>query len=493
MKKITALFLALIFICLSLFSCSGNGGGTLDVTDDGNDTTASEEQVPTIDGSQIAITTDNFSVDLSVVAFFFYEIYNADVSQYGSYMSLMGLDTTKPLKDQTYGDATWFDFYLDSALERIESILLFCEYANENGIELSEADKKEIDTSISQIASQAARENTTTDALISKYYGPIVNEQVFRKCFEITALSSKGYEHYINTLTYTEEEYEEYYSANKSIFDRVDVYKYAIGASIPEDATEDEANAILAAAKAEAESICSAESVEDFKARLGEHIKSLYTGENELSESAVEARVNSCLTEGVTVSELVGLGFAEDADFTVGSYIVKESDADSYQLVYITTEPARNSKLIADMRYILLTSDTYSTEAEAREKAEEIHGEYLAGTPGVESFSALVNEYSDETYNKDVGGLIEGLYEGGLSDAELSAWLFDRSRVQGDTAVVGISAGIMIVYFEAFTGQQWVQEVLYYLQGEDYKVKLEELKGTVVYTEIEDVISQFEA
>ena len=490
MKKITALLLTVVFMCLPLFSCTGSGGldGLTNETTGGN-----TPVVPDIDGSQIAFTTDNFSVDLATVSFFFNGIYSTDKAQYGSYMTMMGLDTTKPLKDQKYGDGTWFDFYLDSALDQLENTLLLCEYAHSCGIELSDADKKQLDDSMKAVETQAKTKNVSVAQLIADYYGPLVTEEKLRSCLELELLSEKGYEHYIGTLSYSEERYEEYYAENKELFDYVDIYKYTVYSNIPEDATQEEADAMMADAKAKAEYICSAETLEEFKVRLGEYIKSFYTGENELSENAVASRIESALTAGVTVNQLIEAGFEKDCDFAPGSYAVVEN-GENYIFIYTVTEPVRSSNLVADMRYILLTPENYETEELAREKAKEIHDEYLAGDKTVESFSALVNEYSDEEYNKSVGGLVEDIIEGALKEEiEINKWLFDRNRVKGDTAIVNTTAGIMVVYFEAFTGEKWQTEVRQYLQNDDYLAKLEDLRGSVKCTKIDEVISQFEA
>lgn len=489
MKKITALLLSIVFMCLPLFSCTGSGGldGLTNETTGGN-----TPVVPDIDGSQIAITTDNFSVDIATVSYFFNGVYNTDKAQYGSYMTMMGLDTTKPLKDQKYGESTWFDFYLDSALEQLEANLLFCEYARSVGLELTEEDGKTIDGYMEKLDSQATMNNTTTAALIAEYYGPLVTPEVFKSCLELETLGTKGYDHYMNGLSYPEERYEEYYSENKKMFDYVGVYKYAVSANITEDATEEEETALLADAKAKAENLCAAESEEDFKARLGDLIRSRYTGENELSDSAVEARVASYYTSEYTVNDLIGAGFDENCDFAPGSYVIVENDT-TYTVFYTVSSPARSDDLIADMRYILFSVDNYETEDAAREKANEVHELFLAGDKTVDSFTALVKEHSDEEYNKETGALIEGLEEGTLDDVEIEKWLFDRSRVQGDTAVVNTSAGIMIVYFEQFSGEKWEQQVGLFLKSEDYAAKLEELRNTVTYTKIDEVISQYEA
>ena len=488
MKKLTALLLSVVLMCLPLFSCTGSS----DFGVTGDDTTADNTTViPDIDGSQIAITTDNFSVDLATVSFFFNGVYSTDKSQYGSYMALMGLDTTKPLKDQKYGEGTWFDFYLDSALKQLEATLLFCEYALSMGLELTAEEKKNLDDYMDQLETQALTNNTTTNKLISDYYGPLVTTEVFKKCLELETLGTKGYDYYMDSLSYPAERYEEYYSENKNMFDYVDFYKYAIAFEVPEDATEEEEAAIMADAKAKAEKICAAESAEDLKTRLGDYIRSLYTGENELSESAVAARVESYLGNG-TVSDLINAGFAEDCDFAPGSSVIIEGD-NTYTFIYTVSSPARSTKLVADMRYILLSNENYEDEDAAREKANEINDKFLAGDKTAESFTALVKEYSDEEYNKEEGALIEGLEEDTLDDAEIAEWLFDRSRAHGDTAVVKTSAGIMVVFFEKFGSEKWEQQVGLFLKSDDYYVKLDELRDTIEYTVIDDVISQYEA
>jgi len=85
---------------------------------------------------------ENYSVDAAMLSYYFYGYYNGFLNQFGTYASYFGLDTSKSLKDQAYGESTFFDYFMEQALAQAENTVLFCEEADARGITLDDEDEQ---------------------------------------------------------------------------------------------------------------------------------------------------------------------------------------------------------------------------------------------------------------------------------------------------------------------------------------------------------------
>ena len=70
--------------------------------------------------------------------YYFNNVYSNYLSMYGSYVSMMGLDTTVDLDEQTYPgneNMTWKDYFDQSAVEQIQQTKAMADEARENGLQ----------------------------------------------------------------------------------------------------------------------------------------------------------------------------------------------------------------------------------------------------------------------------------------------------------------------------------------------------------------------
>ena len=112
---------------------------------------------------------------------------------------------------------------------------------------------------------------------------------------------------------------------------------------------------------------------------------------------------------------------------------------------------------LVDVRHILVrpeggTEDeegnvTYSDEEweTCRQKAQDILDQWKAGEATEESFGELAKEHTADS-NGDAGGLYEDVYENQMV-TEFNDWIFDESRVYGDTDLVKTTYGYHVMYF----------------------------------------------
>lgn len=177
--------------------------------------------------SEIAVVkTENFRVSNAMMTYFFwtqidnyYQYYCQVLAPYMKdqeelqkfAFQTMGIeDTDKSLKEQkmnqtssSSGEITVFDFYMNLTEEYVTLMLTYCELALQNGIELTDEDRQEIDRSYETFRETYQSKN---DRDTSSAYPPpeIVTEGLeelrekdVRRCLELVQLAGK-YEQVLN-------------------------------------------------------------------------------------------------------------------------------------------------------------------------------------------------------------------------------------------------------------------------------------------------------
>ena len=113
--------------------------------------------------------------------------------------------------------------FLDLSNDSFKTALTLCEAAYDNGIELSDIDKKFIDYEINQIKAAAEEGKVDFDKYIVSLYGKGVKEEDVRKSLEIYRLANKQYYAIYAEKDATDEEIEKYVSENPVDFKIRDV------------------------------------------------------------------------------------------------------------------------------------------------------------------------------------------------------------------------------------------------------------------------------
>ncbi len=488
MKKTLALILSAILLLSALASCT-----PADNSSDPSDTTSSvssPEKIAEME-STISVTTSNYQINNAMISFFFNSVYKSDLANYSSYLSAVGLDPNKPLKDQAYGDSTWFDFYLEYALSQLKANVLFAELAKEKGMTLTDEDIADIDSTMKSFETEAENTSTTTAALIEDYFGAGVTEATVRKCLELQAISYKAYTEYMDNLSFEDSEYDKYFEEHPDDFMYVNYYSVSLTVTIPEDASEDEIRALKDELIAAKDSLIAAKTEEEFKAAYTAYLEKKYEGNDAKTDLVIRGEVeDACITD-VPVSELSSLNFDPNAEYKEGLSAVTEG-TNRYIVYFIATDPARDDYCLRNIRHIMLTPAQYETEEEARNKAAEILSEYLSGDQTEEAFGALANKYSTDSSTNTNGGLYENVSNGHFSDASFNDWIYDPARVEGDTGIVSTSYGYHVMYYVGESVPKWKLEVEYALEGDTYLKKIDELSEKFSYTENKDNLSKFE-
>ena len=485
MKKILSLILAALILCSSLAACTPAD------PDDTTNNISSEEKAKELE-STISITTKNYQINNAMVSTFFNWLYKSELANYSAYLTALGLDSTKPLKDQTYGEGTWLDFFLEATLSQLEACVLFAEVALENGITLTDEQKAGIDDYIKSFEEEAISQSITTSALIENYFGAGVTEETVRKCLEMQELSYKMYSEYMDGLSFEDSEYTSYFNEHTNDFLCVNYYSVPLSVTIPEDATESEVRALKDELIAAKDSLIAAKTEEEFKAAYTAYLEKKYEGNDAKTDLVIRTEVESTCITDVPISQLSSCGFDPNAEFKEGLSAVNEG-TNRYTVYFIATDPAREDYCLRNIRHIMLTPTQYETSEEAEAKASEILEEYLAGDKTAEAFGELANKYSADSSTNQTGGLYTNVPKNYFSDASFNDWIYDSARVEGDTGIVSTSSGYHVMYYAGESDPKWKLEVLYALKDEAYLNKLEELSEKYSFTKNEENLDKFEA
>ena len=322
----------------------------------------------------------------------------------------------------------------------------------------------------------------SADKLYAMNYGSGVTMNIVRQAALDMALAQKAYNEKLGTLTYTDEELEEYYQGLNGDRDLFDFNLYFVTAetvenTVPgEDGAEDTVEMVAdeqsrAEAKATADAIVMAykdgwdtEPAED--AEASEDAEAVETAAAATSPAerfaaAVESQTEAQPSErtGVSGSSL-DAAYAEwmKAERQPGDIEVfpdAEEDPSGYTVVmYLGRED--NHYPTASVRHILIKAEAdeegnYTDEAKeaAKARAEEILAEFEAGDKTEESFAALAEQYSEDEGSNTNGGLYENIYKGQMVQ-EFNDFCFGGHK-PGDTAIVygesGSYAGYHVVYY----------------------------------------------
>lgn len=242
---------------------------------------------------------------------YYWSSYYSFLQQYGAYASYFGLDTTKPLDQQTNTDGiTWHQYFLDQAVDVWRHYEALRQEAQAAGVAIDSELQKQIDDTESSLTEEAVSAGfESLDAMIQSDFGVTANYAVYKEYLEQYYTSYTYMNGLMEAINPSREELSAFFDENPEIFTEQEVRKDETPASMnvrhiliaPEGGTTDEngqttySDEEWAAAEAKAKEILDSwDGTEDgFAALANEH--STDPGSN----------TNGGLYEGVTPGQMV--------------------------------------------------------------------------------------------------------------------------------------------------------------------------------------------
>ena len=328
--------------------------------------------------------------------YYFNNVYSNYLSMYGSYVSMMGLDTTVDLDEQTYPgneNMTWKDYFDQSAVEQIQQIKAMADEARENGFEYdSSEDMASYET---EIAAQAESASVSESEYYTLMYGDYATPSRIETFVEENLLASAYYNHLVEENQPADDEITAYYEENKNSYDTVTYrsFYFEVDTSAGEETGSEETTAVETTTAAEETTV-----------------------EETTLDTAEETAEETTAAEETTVEET-----------TTGA---EETAAEETTAAEAETETASEEETGMTDEEIAAAMD------ELKVQADEMAARLEAG----EDFEDLCVEYASEDQKENYGGeedgslTEEGSYYGAPSVA--ADWLFDESRQEGDITVL---------------------------------------------------------
>ena len=394
------------------------------------------------------------------------------------------------------GEATWADAIKFVAVNNIISVKYGAEKARENNLTLTDEEKSEIESNITEIEKVAHEKDYSIDRWLRAQYGKGVTEKVVRQVIEENYLSTKYFEFVNDKITdaVTDNDVNNEYNNNKDEFDLVDLRMYTFKTTLKEDDHKDlseEAHEKLHNEKyAETKKLADEflASVKDDASFVNAAKKAILTADNKSTkdpdkETLVEKTNKATLTAS---SEDLAKWVYDDAR-QVGDATVIDGGNGTYYVVMVKTLPYQDMAFAStNVRHILVKfptdSSTGSTSIKEEDKptykvkAQKILDDFLANEPTEDKFAALAKEKTEDTGSKSNGGLYENVADDGSYVQEFTDWAVDLNRKPGDTGIIETSYGYHVMYFvKANEGFKWQADVKAKIISDQYTVQVNDV------------------
>lgn len=408
---------------------------------------------------------------------YYMDTVNQFMNQFGNYLSLTGLDSTKPLDEQIQDEetnTTWADYFLQDATKRMKSVYAVYNDAVAQGYTLSDTAKTQLDMTVSNMAAYAKIYGySDANSYIKAVYGQGCNEETYRQYAEIQLIASEYAKDHSESLTYDDAALRAAEAENFNAYSSYSYHSYFVGAShFYEGGTTDadgkttysdeEKQAGLKAAEKAAQDLLDQKpaTAEEFDKAIGA-----------MSINA-DTDAKSTVFDRVQYSQIgqIFRDWVTDAQRTAGDMTVIPNETETTNEAGTTTKTMTgyyvvmfdgatdNTFPLVNVRHILVPYEggttgkngqkTYTDEekAAAKTKAEELLAQFTSGEATEDAFAALVKENSTDGGSKENGGLYEDVYPGQMV-RNFNDWCFDESRKPGDTGIVESDYGVHVMYF----------------------------------------------
>ena len=375
---------------------------------------------------------------------------NNYITQYGSYLSYFGLDTSKDLSTQMYSDTlTWQDYFEQNAVESLKQNKALMAEAKAAGFTYDTTD--EYNTFKETIKTSAASAGISEKEYVRSIYGSYATMGRIEEYVKNDMVMNAYYQKLQEDNAPSDDEIQSYYEENKATYDSVDYRLTTIEADLPTEPTElaDPVEETAADTTGTTDGTAATDSTQDTAyqpsdaeiAKAMEDAKVLADDAEKTVAKDGEAHENE---KKSSVNYLISDWLFDDARKAGDTTVITNDNSHCYYAVafekrYLDETPS------ADVRVIIPTED---------KTGEEILEEWKSGAATEDSFAELCKKYTQDTSAVENGGLFEQVTKTGMTE-ELSNWIFDSSRQAGDTVAITVSDTTYVLYYIGQDQPEW--------------------------------------
>lgn len=375
---------------------------------------------------------------------------NNYITQYGSYLSYFGLDTSKDLSTQMYSETlTWKDYFEQNAVESLKQNKALMAEAKAAGFTYDTTD--EYNTFKETIKTSAAAAGVSDKEYVRSIYGSYATMGRIEEYVKNDMVMNAYYQKLQEDNAPSDDEIQSYYEENKATYDSVDYRLTTIEADLPTEPTElaDPVEESAADTTGTTDGTAATDSTQDTAyqpsdaeiAKAMEDAKVLADDAEQTVAKDGEAHENE---KKSSVNYLISDWLFDDARKAGDTTVITNDNSHCYYVVafekrYLDETPS------ADVRVIIPTED---------KTGEEILEEWKNGAATEDSFAELCKKYTQDTSAVENGGLFEQVTKTGMTE-ELSNWIFDSSRQAGDTVAITVSDSTYVLYYIGQDQPEW--------------------------------------
>ena len=375
---------------------------------------------------------------------------NNYITQYGSYLTYFGLDTSKDLSTQMYSDTlTWQDYFEQNAVESLKQNKALMAEAKAAGFTYDTTD--EYNTFKETIKTSAAAAGVSDKEYVRSIYGSYATMGRIEEYVKNDMVMNAYYQKLQEDNAPSDDEIQSYYEENKATYDSVDYRLTTIEADLPTEPTElaDPVEETAADTTGTTDGTTAADSTQDTAyqpsdaeiAKAMEDARVLADDAEQTVAKDGEAHENE---KKSSVNYMISDWLFDDARKAGDTTVITNDNSHCYYAVafekrYLDETPS------ADVRVIIPTED---------KTGEEILEEWKNGAATEDSFAELCKKYTQDTSAVENGGLFEQVTKTGMTE-ELSNWIFDSSRQAGDTVAITVSDTTYVLYYIGQDQPEW--------------------------------------
>lgn len=414
---------------------------------------------------------------------------NNYITQYGSYLSYFGLDTSKDLSTQMYSDTlTWQDYFEQNAVESLKQNKALMAEAKAAGFTYDTTD--EYNTFKETIKTSAAAAGVSDKEYVRSIYGSYATMGRIEEYVKNDMVMNAYYQKLQEDNAPSDDEIQSYYEENKATYDSVDYRLTTIEADLPTEPTElaDPVEETATDTTGTTDGTAATDSTQDTAyqpsdaeiAKAMEDAKVLADDAEQTVAKDGEAHENE---KKSSVNYMISDWLFDDARKAGDTTVITNDNSHCYYAVafekrYLDETPS------ADVRVIIPTED---------KTGEEILEEWKNGAATEDSFAELCKKYTQDTSAVENGGLFEQVTKTGMTE-ELSNWIFDSSRQAGDTVAITVSDTTYVLYYIGQDQPEWkinIKKTLVsdtmsqHMQDITADVTVEDPKGKLNYLKVQ--------
>ena len=432
-----------------------------------------------------AVKIGDYTLSNADLNFYYVDAVNEQYSEwYNTYsdstativQTLHNLDLSKPLDTQKYDETkSYADHFAEKAIENATETYAVYTEALKNGVTLSDEDKAEIDSAISNMQMYAGFYGySNLKDYLKAVYGKGATEANFRNYMEVNAVAQNYEAEYHDGLTYAESDLAAYDKEHYKEFTSYHYTSFPVRSSdflVCESAddknhthTEAEETAALKAAEEAAKALAATGATN--AVALNAEIKKLdaYKDKATAASTANKDVLFTSITNEA-IAQWLSDESRKEGDIAYLDYDLTSTDEEGnettsqlgYYVVIFEGKNENEAKLV-NVRHILAKfkggstgDDGKTTYSENEKKAaldtiNDLKAKWESGDATEDSFASLAKEKTEDTASAEDGGLFEDVYPGQMV-TNFNDWCFDETRKAGDVGVVETEYGYHLIYF----------------------------------------------